>query len=498
MIDWRLSAASIRRLQAEQTDGTLSARQLVDLYLKRITAFDQSAPAINAIATINERATAEADALDAERRDGVLRGALHGIPVLIKDNIETAGLQTTAGCTLLAGWKPEIDAAVVRRLRQAGAIILAKTNMHEFGYGIRGFGSYFGQVRNPYDPECYPGGSSSGSAAGLAAGFGAVALGTDTSGSIGVPSAYNGLVGLRVTQGLISCEGIVPLSSTQDVVGPIARTVEDAATVLDVLTGTDVGGVQAPTFPLAMTYTAALGTAELRNVRIGRLTDLFRIDAGDDEVAGIVERRLDLIETAGTTIVDVEISALSDLLKDRLCGSLVLVQDFKFDLDEYLARRPTSPLRSFQALLASGVCHAAVIDNLRLSMATVSRVTQEYYAHVAKRRMLREVIVKAMDQLGLDALVFPTIRQPAGRIGGPQNGANSQLSANSGLPALTLPSGYADGGVPVGMDILGRPWRESRLLAIGHAIEQCTPPPSPPALTFRDAPIDASTSAGRN
>ena len=221
--EFELLEATIPQLQAALTAGAVTSRDLVTMYLARITAYDQQGPALNAISAKNTNAIVEAAARDSERQGGVLRGPLHGIPIIVKDNYETKDMQTAAGSRLLAEWVPPTDATVVTKLRDAGAILIAKSNMHEFAYGITTVGSLFGQTRNPYALDRNPGGSSGGTGAAIAANFAAVGMGSDTCGSIRIPASHNSLVGIRGTQGLASRNGIIPLSSTQDIGGPIAR-----------------------------------------------------------------------------------------------------------------------------------------------------------------------------------------------------------------------------------------------------------------------------------
>jgi len=267
---------------------------------------------------------------------------LHGIPIIVKDNYDTTDLQTAAGSRALAGWVPPDDAFLVTKLREAGAIIIAKSNMHEFAYGITTLGSLFGQTRNPYALDRNPGGSSGGTGAAIAANFAAAGMGSDTCGSIRIPASHNSLVGIRGTQGLASRSGIIPLSSTQDIGGPIARTVTDAAIMLDAIVGYD------PTDPLTAasvgntpkSYTDFLQLAGLHGTRIGLLTTLLGTDPADAEVASVVRGAVNEMNGQGVEVVYVTIPDLADLLTDRANGFLVLRQDFKFDLNAYLAARP--------------------------------------------------------------------------------------------------------------------------------------------------------------
>ena len=236
---FELMETTIPQLQAALAAGTVTSKDLVSAYLARIDAYDQRGPALNAISIVNGKALEEAAAMDAERRAGKARGLLHGIPIIVKDNYETVGMQTADGSVTMAGWIPPDNSALVKKLRAAGAIIIAKSNMHEFAYGILTVGSLFGATRNPYVLDRNPGGSSGGTGAAIAANFAAVGMGSDTCGSIRIPAFHNSLVGIRGTQGLASRTGIIPLSSTQDIGGPIGRSVTDIAIVLDAIVGYD-------------------------------------------------------------------------------------------------------------------------------------------------------------------------------------------------------------------------------------------------------------------
>jgi Asp-tRNA(Asn)/Glu-tRNA(Gln) amidotransferase A subunit family amidase len=482
---FELLEATIPQLQTALTARTVTSRDLVAMYLARIDAYDQKGPALNAISVTNGKALAEAAARDAERLAGAPRGALHGIPVIVKDNYDTADLQTAAGSRSLAGWVPPDDAFLVKNLRQAGAIIIAKSNMHEFAYGITTLGSLFGQTRNPYALDRNPGGSSGGTGAAIAANFAAVGMGSDTCGSIRIPASHNSLVGIRGTQGLASRSGIIPLSSTQDIGGPIARTVTDLAIVLDAIVGYDPADPQtaASVGNIPKSYTDFLQLTALRGVRIGLLTDLLGTDPADAEVASVVRGAAGEMKGQGAEIVDVAIPGLSDLLMDKANGFLIIRQDFKFDLNAYLAAHPSAPMRTLEEVLASGKFHPAVETNLRNSQSVESRDTQEYLAHIVKRNVLREAIVKAIADNRVDALAYPTIRRKANVIGQMQMGTNCHLSANSGLPAISVPGGFTPDGLPVGVELLGRAWSEPQLIKFAYAYEQATRHRRPPAST---------------
>jgi amidase len=480
-----LAEATIPQLQAALGAGALSSRDLVAHYLARIDAYDQRGPALNAICAIAPDALALADKCDAERHGGVLLGPLHGIPVIVKDNYETADMQTAAGSILLAGWRPPGDATLVARLRAAGAIVIAKATMHEFAYGVTTAGSLFGQTRNPYALDRNPGGSSGGTGAAIAAGFAAVGMGSDTCGSIRIPAAHNSLVGIRGTQGLASRAGIVPLSSTQDIGGPLGRSVADVAIVLDAIAGYDPDDppTAASLDNVPPSYTAFLHPEALRGARIGLLTELFGTDAEDAEVNAVIDTAAREMRGLGASVEEAAIAGLRDLLHDRTGGLLVLIHDFKADLNAYLASRPTAPVRTLAEVLASGKVHPAAETLMRASEAVETRDTAEYWRHIAKREQVRLAVLQAMAEARLDALIYPTMRRKAALIGETQSGINCRLSAVTGLPSLTVPAGFTPDGLPVGIEFLGRLWAEGPLLALGYAYEQATRHRRPPAST---------------
>ncbi|HWD57529.1 MAG TPA: amidase family protein [Stellaceae bacterium] len=480
---------TIPELQAALAAAPASSRGLVEHYLARIDAYDQRGPALNAICARAAGALAVADRCDAERCAGAPCGPLHGIPVIVKDNYETADMQTAAGSVLLAGWIPPGDATLVTRLRAAGAIVIAKATMHEFAYGVTTAGSLFGQTRNPYALDRNPGGSSGGTGAAIAAGFAAIGMGSDTCGSIRIPAAHNSLVGIRGTQGLASRAGIVPMSSTQDIGGPIGRSVVDVAIVLDAIAGYDPADPQTAQSDgnVPQSYTAFLQPEGLRGARLAILADLMGGDPEDAEVNAVIHAAAAEMRGLGATVEEIAIPDLRDLLNDRMGGLLVLVQDFKADLNAYLASRPTAPLRSLAEALASGKVHPAAAPLMRTSEAVATRETGEYWEHVAKRERVRLAVLQAMAEARLDAFVYPTMRRKAALIGETQVGINCRLSAVTGLPSLTVPAGFTPDGLPVGVELLGRSWSEGVLLKLGYAYEQATrhrrPPASTPPLT---------------
>ncbi len=489
--DFDVAEKSVRELGAAMADGTVTAVELVAAYLDRIEAYDQRGPALNAMIAVNPRAAEVAAERDAERAAGNVRGPLHGIPVVVKDNYDTADMPTTAGTLGLATSLPPDDSTQVRRLREAGAIVLGKTNMHELARGITTVASFGGQTRNPYDPTRNPGGSSGGTGAAVGASFGAFGMGSDTCGSIRIPSAHHALAGLRGTRGLASGDGIVPLSLTQDIGGPLARTVRDLAYALDATVGPDPADettrLSAGNVP--ETYLAALNRNGLAGARLGLVPAMF--DEGDAgrPVREIIERAAEDMERLGATVVEIDDFEPSELTQD----ASVIGPEFPFHLDAYLEATPGAHVRSLADFVAAGLYHGILEGGLARSLEVEELDTEDYRASLAKRDENRAAITALLDEQELDALLYPTIRRTARPIGQPQPGSNCALSATSGLPAITVPAGFADDDMPVGVELLGRAWSESRLLELAYAYEQGTrhrrAPDFTPSLLTPPAPI---------
>jgi len=468
-----VTEASIVEMQQAMESGQTTATWITRAYLARIDAYDRARPGINAILWLNPDAVQQANALDEERARGQLRGPLHGIPVLLKDNYGTVDMPTSGGSLALAGLMRADDAYQVRRLREAGAIILGKTNMHEMASGITTIGSIGGQTLNPYDLTRNPGGSSGGTGAAIAASFAAVGWGSDTCGSIRIPSAQNDLVGLRPTKGLSSIAGILPLSHTQDVGGPLARTVEDLAISLDATVGADpddpatavLQGRELPQF------VDALDAGALQGARIGVLESYFGGAAEDRPAQTLVRAAIERFTELGAEIVEEFVVPGLDSL---IAGSSLIGHEFKWDLLDYLSETPNAPRDSLGDIIDSGLLHEALVANMRGRDRSESRDTEAYQTAFAKRGPLRDAVVAAMDAEGIDAFVFPTLNRPPAPIGEPQRGSHCQLSATTGLPALTTPVGFTSDGLPIGMEMIGRPFDDARLVGFGYAFEQAT------------------------
>ena len=476
--------SSIDDLQAAMQSGATSSVALVDWYTQRITELDQNGPKLNSIAQLNAKARADAELLDQERLDQGPRGPLHGIPILVKDNFHVEGLATTGGSALFKDFFATEDATLVQRLRDAGAVILGKTNMHEFAYGITTVGSGFGETRNAYDPLRNPGGSSGGTGAAIAANFAAVGLGSDTCGSIRIPSAYQALAGLRGTQGSSSRSGIIPLSSTQDIGGPLARSVRDLAIVLDAVTGYDSLDPQTASAYDKLSpgaFSASLKRGALQGQRFGLVSELIRVDPYDSDMADRFDEAVSDMRRLGAQFVDVSLPDLDQLIYGVDGGFHVLMRDFGHDLNAWLEEQPTSPIPNLTAIIESQSAHPEVQPLLIASAAMASNTSSTYLEELAKRDQLRTMILNVMAANHLDALIYPAVRKRPARLGESQPEDNvCQLSANSGLPAIVFPSGFTEDGLPTSIELLGRPWDDAKLLGFAFDYEQATHHRRPP------------------
>ncbi len=464
-----VTEASIADMDAALASGRVSSRQLVEAYLARIAAYDQAGPKLNAIVTLNRAALAQADALDRERQTKGPRGPLHGIPVLVKDNYDTADMPTSGGTLALATLRPSADAVQVAKLRAAGAIILGKTAMHELASGVTTVSSLTGYSRNPYDPARSPGGSSGGTGAAVSASFAAAGMGSDTCGSIRIPSAYNALVGLRGTPGLSSTTGIMPLSHTQDVGGPLARSVADLAIMLD-----------ATVEPGRPSYRAMLQADGLKGARIGVLRGLFSTAPEDKEGQDFADRTLAKMREAGAVLSDVAIPGLDDLLKD----SSVTPFEFKYDLAAYLAERH-APVGSLSEILSDGLNHDALDERLRLRDAPTSRDDKTYAALLERRHTLHDLVTRIMAEQKLDALIYPTTLRRPPMIGTDDAGQapNCQFAVTAGLPVVAIPAGFTDRDLPIGFELLGASFTEPTLIRLAYGWERAAHPRKAPFST---------------
>jgi Asp-tRNA(Asn)/Glu-tRNA(Gln) amidotransferase A subunit family amidase len=470
---------TIPELQAAMAAGQVTSESLVRQYLDRIEAFDRDGPRLRAMISINPRALEEAAALDRERTEKGSRGPLHGIPIVLKDNYDTRDMPTTASSVAMAGFVPPDDGYQVRKLREAGAVFIGKTNLHEFARGIETISSLGGQTLNPYDPRRNPGGSSGGTAVAVAANFAAVGMGSDTCGSIRIPAANTNLFGLRVTQGLSSRDGIVPLALTQDVGGPLARSMVDLVTVLDVTVGTDPADPQTANADahLPDSFTGFLQADALQGARLGVLSDFLSTNAPYGEVTEVIQAAVETMRASGAEVIELQTPGLDDLL----ASTSVINMEFTTHVADYL-QASGAPVRSIEEVLESGQYHAALEERYRRSLESAND-TEAYQERLANRATLAELLVKTLEQHDLDALVYPTLRVKPVFVGEGQYGSMCRLSAHSGLPAIALPAGFTPDGLPIGVELLARPYADGRLIALGYAWEQAASPRRPPERT---------------
>jgi amidase len=504
---FELDELSLSELQQGLNAGKYSSRSLVEKYLARIDAIDRKGPGLRSVLEPNPEALQIAIQLDRERKAKGPRGPLHGIPLLIKDNIDTADrMATTAGSLALADAKPSRDAFVAKKLREAGAVLLGKSNLSEWA-NIRssrsssGWSARGGATRNPYALDRNPSGSSSGSGVAVAASLCAAAVGTETDGSIVSPSSINGIVGIKPTVGLVSRAGIIPISHTQDTAGPMARTVADAAILLTLLAGEDPDDeATAASFGrVPADYTRFLDANGLRGARIGVARNYFGFHDGVDAVMKVA---LDAIQREGATLVDPADLPNMDKIGDA--ELIVLLYELKANLNAYLARRgPEVQIRSLKDVIEFNERNAGTEmpyfgQDLFLKAEAKGPLTSSEYldALATCRRLARtEGIDAVMDREKLDALVAPT-DGPAWltdlALGDHQVGSSSAAAAVAGYPSITVPAGFVH-GLPVGISFFGRPWSEPTLIGYAYAFEQATRARKPPRFAPRAAALDRRT-----
>jgi amidase len=485
---FELGEITVAELQGEMRSGRLTARSLAEKYLARIEKVDKHGPAVNSVIEVNPDALAMAAELDRERKAKGPRGPLHGIPVLIKDNIATRDrMMTTAGSLALVGARPPKDAFVVKRLREAGAVILGKTNLSEWAnirssHSTSGWSGRGGLTRNPYVLDRNPCGSSSGSAAAVSANFCALALGTETDGSIICPSCVNGIVGIKPTVGLVSRAGIIPIAHSQDTAGPMARTVTDAAILLGVLTGvdaddpaTELSRGKAPT-----EYTKFLDPSGLRGARIGVVRKFF---GTSDALDKLMNQAIEEMKRQGAVIVDPADLGTMDQLADSELQ--VLLYELKADLNSYLAALgPGAPVHSLREIIEFNERNREKEmpyfgqDLFIKAEAKGSLTEKEYLDALEKNHRLtrKEGIDAVMEKFQLDALAAPT-GGPAWMTdlvdGDHDSGGSSTPAAVAGYPNINVPVGFVF-GLPVGISFFGKAYSEPTLLKLAYAFEQAT------------------------
>jgi Asp-tRNA(Asn)/Glu-tRNA(Gln) amidotransferase A subunit family amidase len=487
---FEVEEATIAQVQDAMKAGALTCRALVDLYLKRIDAYDKNGPAINAIVLVNPDVQQQAGELDRRFAQSGLTGPLHCVPMIVKDNFETKGLRTTNGALALAKFVPDKDAFQVAKVKAAGALVLAKSNMAEWAFSPYETVSSIlpGYTRNPYALNRVTAGSSGGTAAAIAASLGLVGLGSDTGNSIRGPSSHQSLVGIRSTMGLTSRAGVFPLSLLADIAGPIARTVEDAAKVFQVIVGEDPNDPVTTAAPahLPQNYLASLDRDALKGATIGVLRQAYERESTDPEIVSIFMAAIEDLRRAGATIVDP--APVEAVRRERGSGGPCM--GFKYDINHFLAAEGDRvPVKTLADIIKSRGFHPSVEKRLEQAEQGPENGPDSAAckADTAYRDQVRDAVNKAMDKLKLDAFVYPTwsnVPRLIGDLNTPA-GDNSQFySPTTGFPAINVPMGFSRGNtLPIGMTIFGRAWSEPQLIKLAYAYEQETHRRHAPAST---------------
>ncbi len=484
---FQLEEATISSVHKAMENGELTCHKLVEMYINRIDEYDKKGPSLNSIIRVNPKALEEAEKLDERyKREGFV-GKLHGIPVMLKDNINTFDMPTTAGSKSMEFFLPEDDSVLVKKLKEAGAIILAKTNLHEFAIWGETTSSILGQTLNPYDLSRTPGGSSGGTGASIAANFGIIGIGTDTINSVRSPASACSLVGFRPTLGLVSRDGIVPYSLTQDTAGPIMRTVEDTAIVLDVIAGYDShdSATAWSKGKIPQSYTNYLNVNGLKGKRIGVLKSFFGKEEAHQEVNEIINRSLEEMKNNGSIVIPIEENIDSDRLVKEIS---VHLYDFKAHLNIYLSALGTrSKVHSLSDILASGEYDKGIEENIKTAL-NLDIESIEYKKRIIKRMELRNFIMNILAEYTLDAIVYPHQKRPVVKVGESQVDRNGVIGSVTGFPSIVLPAGFtsktdmAPIGVPVGIEILAREWDEPLLIEIGYSFQEAIKGRKPPVF----------------
>ena len=492
---FQVMETSISDIHEAMLAGTLSCHTLVQQYLDRIHAYDQQGPAIRSMLYINPASIQEADKFDREFQRTHKLKPLGCIPIVLKDNFDTANMPTSAGSILLKDAQPAKDSFAVKRLREAGAIILGKANMQEFASGGISVSSLGGQVKNPYDLTRTPGGSSGGTGAAVASNFATAGTGSDTGGSIRSPASANNLVGLRPTRGLISRDGIVPVSITQDTIGPISRNVADTAKILDAMVGYDpndpVTAFSVGNIP--KTYTAFLQNG-LKGARLGVLTTLFGSGPEYEPVNKVMEQAIEAMRKQGAVIVPVEDASLDS---EILTSNFRLNEpEFKAALNGYLKHQGSRvQVHSLAEIIASGKYDKPTLEKFFAKAQSYENGldSPDYKDRLMRMDEVKIEVANLMAKNHLDALVYPHQKCLVLPIGATfQKDRTGVVAALAGFPAIEVPAGFSDPtanapmGVPVGMELLGRAWAEPELIKLAYGFEQATrlrrPPVSTPPL----------------
>jgi amidase len=470
-----LSTATIADINAAIDAGALSSEKLVQLYLARIEAYDKRGPKVNSVITLNPRAVDDARALDAERKSKGRRSPLHGIPIVVKDLIDVVGMPTTAGFKPFGDPMPLRDAAVVARLKEAGAIILAKVStVNWFGNGFDATHP-IGASLNPYNLAYSPGGSSNGVGVAMAAWFATVGVGTDTGGSVRGPSAFNSLAGMVATQGLVSRAGIVPRGATQDRAGPMGRSVHDIAVLLSYMTGWDAEDMmtmQGMGYFSEGNLADTLTASHLHGRRIGVLREMVQTGPQHEEGIALFERALEDFRKGGAQIVELSTGLNLRSLITSAAGRTAEYEKL-YVQNAYLERLgPNRPFKTIQEMIER--VGRDKFDRLMLEALTLEHPAKsaDYAARVRNKDMIRDVVVELVERYRLDAIVFPYSTLPPPKLDAPGGGAGNSLASNSGLPSILVPAGYVSGDLPIAIEIIGKPFDDPKLLQVAYGFEQ--------------------------
>jgi amidase len=500
---FQLEEATLADIQSAMDADALTSVELVQMYLNRIAAYDDSGPAINTLITVNPDALAIAAELDAARESGMILGPLHGIPIILKDNYDTVDLPTTAGSAVLTGAIPPDDAFVVQRLREAGAIILGKANMSEFAasYGRLGYSSLGGLTLNPYNLQRNASGSSSGTAAAIAANLATLGTGSDTAGSVRGPASVSGLVGIKPTLGLISRDGIIPLTLSFDVAGPMTRTVTDAAILLGVMASSD------PADPTTMTYTARiedytqfLDADALDGARIGLMTDFM---GGNPEVDALTEAAIVQLEALGATVIRLDIP--ESLESPWRYIAPAWDNEFRPQIEQYLSTLPVRFPQTLQALIDASLMPSIAesetpvnpsrLDSLQAALDAPGLADITLLLNLSHDiPQVRQTVLELMADGEIDAFIYPTMACPASpiytlaedssyicNVSDPYSAA--YLANITGFPDITVPMGFTAAGLPVGLSFMANAFSEPTLLGFAYAYEQASQLRRPPSTT---------------
>jgi amidase len=486
---------TIRQIHEAYKAGALTCVSLTQHYLDRIAAYDKTGPLLNAFVTVNPNAIDDAARLDASFAAAKrLTGPLHGIPVAVKDQAETKGIDTSFGSVALKGYVPDQDATIVTKLKEAGALIIGKTTMPDFAASWYGYGSVHGQTKDPYALDRDPGGSSAGTGAAVAANLATVGIGEDTGGSIRLPASANNLVGVRVTPGLISRAGLSPLVVFQDTAGPMARTVTDAAILLDSLVGYDPKDEYTTAYAIAGhtgSYSDGLPRDGLQGARVGVLKEAFGVDDDQDcaQVNAVVRSAITEMKKAGAIIVDVALPNLKQFIEET---SLYIIHS-RHDINAFLATRPKLPYRTIDDIYAAGKYHKnhELIEAIVKDGPLKPEDDPTYYRKLAAREAFQRAVVGLMAEHKLNTICFPACQVLTPTHEELRNGrwtvltypTNTVIAAQSWMPSICLPAGFSPAGIPIGIEMIAPPYHEPDLFRLGYAFEQLTHWRRPPAST---------------